>query len=321
MAGQLNFLPVTIQYLVLCCVAAFFGCKNSEPQAKQELPSLYVVVLGIAQDAGYPQADCRKDCCSAYWNGSEKGRYATSLAIVDSETKQSWLVEATPDFKYQLRVLNAEHGDPSLEGILLTHAHIGHYSGLMHLGKEVMGSEEIPVYVMPRMNEFLSNHGPWSQLVSDSNITLNQLKSDSTIELSTKVSVTPIQVPHRDEYSETVGFKIAGPNKELLFIPDIDKWEKWDRDILEEIKLCDYALLDGTFNSDAELPHRNMNEIPHPFIKESMGLFRQLESEDRAKVHFIHFNHTNKVMRDSHARNHVLKAGFFAAEQGQFFEL
>ena len=37
--------------------------------------------------------------------------------------------------------------------------------------------------------------------------------------MSYKYSVTPIQVPHRDEYSETAGYIIKGKNKKALFIP------------------------------------------------------------------------------------------------------
>ena len=41
------------------------------------------------------------------------------------------------------------------KGIFLTHAHIGHYSGLIHLGKEALGAKGISVYAMPKMSFFL----------------------------------------------------------------------------------------------------------------------------------------------------------------------
>jgi len=33
---------------------------------------------------------------------------------------------------------------PGLSGIFLTHRHIGHYAGLMYLGKEVIGAKDLP---------------------------------------------------------------------------------------------------------------------------------------------------------------------------------
>ena len=61
------------------------------------------------------------------------------------------------------------------------------------------------------------------------------------------LQITPILVPHRDEFSETVGYYIKGKEKTLLFIPDIDKWYRWETDIRELVKEVDYALLDASF--------------------------------------------------------------------------
>ena len=121
------------------------------------------------------------------------------------------------------------------DGIFLTHAHIGHYTGLMYLGKEAMNSSNVPVYAMPRMKTFLEENGPWSQLAKAQNIALQEMQADSSISLTANLTVTPILVPHRDEFSETVGYIISGPAKKALFIPDIDKWEKWDLDIIQMI--------------------------------------------------------------------------------------
>ena len=197
------------------------------------------------------------------------------MAVVDPTEGKAWMFDATPDFPEQLRRL--EHVLPSepveLAGIFLTHAHIGHYTGLMHLGREVMGASQMPVHAMPRMRSFLEANGPWSQLVGLENIALRNLSADSTLLLNGRIKVTPFLVPHREEFSETVGFKIEGPERSLIFIPDIDKWEKWERDILTEIKAVDYALLDGTFFQNGEIPGRDMSQIPHPFVEESMAKF------------------------------------------------
>ena len=229
-----------------------------------------------------------------------------------------------PDFKDQLyRLENILSDRPvSLAGIFLTHAHIGHYTGLVHLGREVMGAKGTPVYAMPRMKSFLENNGPWSQLVSLQNILLRNLSADSTVVLNERIKITPMPVPHRDEFSETVGYKIEGPQKSLLFIPDIDKWNLWEKDILKEIGKVEYALLDGSFYQNGEIPGRNMIEIPHPFISESMEIFKGLPTNEKAKIHFIHFNHTNPVLlENSGAGKNVLGAGLGICGEGEVFEL
>ncbi len=297
----------------------YIGCNPSSPIEPQKAPSEpYLIILGIAQDAGYPQAACQKACCTSVWDKQTNPKWVTSLGIVWPETAQCWLFDATPDFKHQLQTLQSEPSQPELSGIFLTHAHIGHYTGLMHLGREVMGASKIPVFAMPRMKYFLNNNGPWSQLVQLKNIKLQPLQADSLIRLNPNLKVSPFLVPHRDEYSETVGFKIEGPKRTILFIPDIDKWGKWNRNIIEEIQKVDMAFIDGTFFKNGEIPGRDMSEIPHPFIEESMQLFQKLPDALKEKVYFIHFNHTNPVLRpESEARKQVLKNGFKLAEQGK----
>ncbi len=293
------------------------GSKSAENQP-------FALVLGVAQDAGYPQADCQKDCCKLAWEQPQHRRMVSCIAVVDPVSDQFWLVDATPDFAEQQRI--AQHALPGrqlkLAGIFLTHAHIGHYTGLMQLGREAMGAKEVPVYAMPRMTDFLEKNGPWSQLVSLRNIELHPLQPDSAVVLNERLRIVPMPVPHRDEFSETVGFRIEGPGKSLVFIPDIDKWERWERDINAEVMATDYALLDGTFYQNGEIPGRDMSEIPHPFIEESMARFSLLPAMERAKIRFIHFNHTNPVMREnSAAAKHVLDNGFGIASQGERFGL
>ncbi|WP_435264339.1 MBL fold metallo-hydrolase [Tenacibaculum sp. nBUS_03] len=129
------------------------------------------------------------------------------------------------------------------------------------------------------------------------------------------MSVTPIQVPHRDEYSETVGYLINNTSKKALFIPDVDKWEKWDRSIVDYIKQVDVAFLDATFFKNGEI-NRDMNEVPHPFVEESMELFKQLAIKDKKKIYFIHFNHTNPLLEEgSNEEKMVIEKGFNVAKQ------
>ncbi len=305
-----------MKLLHLFIALIFWGCTSSSQSSTHNLNELEIIVLGIAQDAGFPQADCEKANCSLYWKGIEEKRHVVSLGLVDRRTQQSWMFEATPDFTHQLRMLNNLNGKPSLSGIFLTHAHIGHYTGLMYLGHEAMGAGDMPVYAMPRMADFLTNHGPWSQLVGFENINLQSLKADSSVVLSEGLSVTPFLVPHRDEFSETVGYRIDSPDKSVLFIPDINKWHLWNRSITEEISTVDVAFLDATFYDGDELPGRDMSQIPHPFVVESMELFDELPASEKAKIIFIHFNHTNPLILDSETRAEVETRGYSVAFEG-----
>jgi len=208
-----------------------------------------------------------------------------------------------------------------LDGIFLTHAHIGHYTGLIHLGREVMGASGVPVYAMPKMKTFLEGNGPWSQLVELNNIEIKPQQDSTTVKLNSSISVTPFTVPHRDEFSETVGYKIQINDKSVIFIPDIDKWSKWNQDIIEVIRKSDMALLDASFFKNGEIPGRDMSEIPHPFVEESIALFGKLSDEDKAKVLFIHFNHTNPMnFSDSEESQLVRDKGFKIAYEGQILK-
>jgi pyrroloquinoline quinone biosynthesis protein B len=284
-----------------------------------------VVVLGIAQDGGYPHIGCKGECCEAYWSGKESRKMVAALGVVDRQSNQSWLIEATPDIKYQIKNLQTyipKKTSVLPDGIFITHAHIGHYTGLMELGREALGSAMQKVYTMPRMKSYLETSGPWSQLVALKNIDLIELHPDSALQLSKNIRIVPLQVPHRDEYSETVGFRIESTTRKVLFIPDIDKWDKWEKDIVEEISKVDYALLDGTFYKNGELANRDMSQIPHPFIEESIKKFSSLGAEEKRKIIFIHFNHTNPLIKDhSSERTELAASGFSSAYEGQVIDL
>jgi len=279
----------------------------------------YIQVLGVAQDGGFPQANCQKECCKAVFEGKTARQFVSCIAVVDPISKQQWLFDATPDFTQQLHLLN--NPAPKNLGVFLTHAHIGHYTGIMYLGREAMGANQVKVYTMPKMKNFIEQNGPWSQLVTLRNIDLQPIKEDSVIVLNERISVQAFKVPHRDEFSETVGYKIITANKSTVFIPDIDKWQKWNRSLEELVKSVDYAFLDGTFYKDGEI-NRPMSEVPHPFVTETMDLLKNLPAAQKAKVHFIHFNHTNPVMNAQSLENKEVKQkGFKVAFQGQKVEL
>ena len=280
----------------------------------------YILILGTAQDGGYPHMGCTKEGCNLAWKNDSLKQYVVSLALVDPVNKKWWLFEATPDIKYQLQefsTLTRQQYAYLPEGVFITHAHIGHYTGLMEFGREVMSTKELPVYVLPRMKTFLETNGPWSQLVSLKNIAIHPLKADSTISLNENIKVEAFTVPHRDEYSETAGFKITAGTKKYLFIPDIDKWEKWSRNIIDEVKSVDYALLDATFYHSGELPGRKISEVPHPLVTETMDLFKNEDATTKTKIYFIHLNHTSPLLWDAGMQQQLKKSGFNLARQKQ----
>ena len=281
-----------------------------------------LIVLGAGQDAGAPQFGNPDDPA---WQDPSLRLTATSVAVVDHATKERYLFEATPHITDQLnrldQIVPPAGPNEGVSGVFLTHAHIGHYAGLMFFGREVAGASGLPVFSMPRMRNFLSTNGPWEQLVAINNIVLNDLAERTPVNVSEKIRVTPYRVPHRDEYSETVGYVIETETKSALFLPDIDSWEEWESDYSVRldtmVSRVDFAFIDATFYDDNELPGRDMSQIPHPRVTESMELLDHLSDEIKARVHFIHYNHTNAIrFPDSPQSQTVLARGFNIAREG-----
>jgi pyrroloquinoline quinone biosynthesis protein B len=282
--------------------------------------SVELMVLGVAQDGGAPQFGNSSDPA---WADPSLRRLATSIGVVNRQSGQRFLFEATPDMREQLHLFDGfmfPGTSPGLDGIFLTHAHMGHYTGLMFLGFESMGAREVPVYAMPDMTNFLFNNGPWDQLVRYQNIRLEPLADREPVILD-GLTVTPFEVPHRQEYTEVVGYRIEGPDRSALFLPDIDSWDEWEElgtSIEDIIASVDVAYLDATFFANGEIPGRDMSGFPHPFISHSMERFADLPETERAKVRFIHFNHTNPVrFPDAPERDIVRAAGYNLADEGE----
>ena len=303
-------MKLSILYFMFFFFALFTYSHTSE--------SDYIQVLGIVQDAGYPHIGCEKDCCKAVSPGDY---FVSCLGLVDKTNNKRYLFDATPDIHNQLNLLEKFPDANLIDGIFLTHAHIGHYTGLMYLGREGLGGKSIMVYALKRMSKFLTKNGPWDQLVKLNNISIQTISNKEFVKLSENIFVIPIRVPHRDEYSETVGYKIIGKSKKILFIPDIDKWDEWKKSIIEEVKLVDYAFIDGTFYNGTEL-NRDMREIPHPSIEETLQLFSNQPVAERNKIYFIHINHTNPILTNKNGiRDLVESLGFNIAQRGLKFKL
>lgn len=269
-------------------------------------------ILGVVQDGGFPHLGNNKTCCE----NIQQKKFVTSIMLINNKNNESYLFDASPDINEQLNFMG-DRINKDLKGIFLTHAHIGHYTGLMFFGREALNSNLINVFAMPRMKKFLETNGPWSQVVKLNNINLIQIHSESVFSLSDQIRITPFEVPHRGEFSETVGYKIHGPNKTALFIPDIDKWYLWEKSIVDEIREVDYALIDATFYDSKEVNYRDISEIPHPFVIETMSLFKNSSKKEKSKIYFIHLNHTNPLLDEkSKEFNDIINKGYNVAYEG-----
>ncbi|HEV2855697.1 MAG TPA: MBL fold metallo-hydrolase [Thermoanaerobaculia bacterium] len=279
-----------------------------------------VVVLGIAQDGGMPQTGCDCSNCSLARRNPSFARHVASLAIDFPKTDHVYLVDATPDLPEQVEKIHAFRAHPEgkvdrapVDGVLLTHAHMGHYLGLAHFGFESLNTKNIPVWVSPRMAEYLKNNGPWSQLVRLGNVALREFQPGQPFDLEEGVSVKPLQVPHRDEYTDTMAFLIRGPKKTLLYVPDTDSWKVWPKpltDVLAEEKV-DVALLDATFYSPDELPDRDITKVKHPLITQSMDLLEPWVKSGKLRVYFTHLNHSNPAFDPNGAARRAIEARGF----------
>jgi len=295
----------------------FFSLVNSLSGQSE-----YIYVLGNVQDAGLPHIGCKHEFCKEKFNEFEE-YFTTSIAVIDPLSNKYILFEATPDLPYQLNYLDKKLFKNFFlpESIFITHAHIGHYAGLMYFGREALGTKDLMVNVLPKMAHFLKTNGPWSQLVEINNIKIQEINFGQKTNHLSNISVIPIKVPHRDEYSETAAYVIIGKNKKALFIPDIDKWEKWGKNLIELVKEHDYLLLDATFYDSKEI-NRDIGEIPHPLVSETIGLLDNLTTKDKSKVYFIHMNHTNMMLDPkSNLSKYVTNKGFNIARLGLKLDL
>jgi pyrroloquinoline quinone biosynthesis protein B len=267
-------------------------------------PGWRLVVLGTAQDGGMPHPGCAAGPCAAARRGERPAARVACLGLTDG--RRGFLLDATPDLPAQAAAL----GFPLPDGIFLTHAHVGHYLGLAWLGKEAAAARGIPVHATGRMRAFLAANAPWSALVEGGHV---DLRDNAAVDLG-GLRVTAIPVPHRQEFADTVGYRIEGPRGRALFVPDIDRWEDWDRDLRAEVEGVDVAFLDATFFSGAELPGRDMARVPHPLVTDTMERLEGLGG----KVRLLHLNHSNPLWEDD---GPVRARGFAVAREGESFPL
>ena len=289
-------------------------------------------VLGTAQDGGLPHAACSCVRCEAARREPARERLVASLALVAPEGAGTWLIDATPDLRRQLdRIRDLRSGEADgrvdrapVDGVFLTHAHLGHYTGLAFFGFEAVHTSALPVHSTPAMAQFLRDNAPWSQLVEIGNVELHPLEPGEPLQLTSDLSVTALRVPHRDEFADTVGYIVRGPRLNLLYVPDTEPWRTWPRPLPELLaaERIDVALLDGSFFSTDELPGREISKIGHPLVRDTLDLLEPLVRGGGLSVYFTHFNHSNPALDpDGDARREIEARGFHLLEDGQELEL
>ena len=337
---------VTMRLLVasLCvgCGSPGGAAPSAGEAARPAAP--FAVVLGTAQDGGVPHAGCDGPRCEAARRDPARRHRVASLGIVVPREAggpaAAYLVDATPDLVDQLHDLRRLAGEPPvggvdrtpLAGVFLTHAHVGHYLGLAHLGFEAASARQVTAWATPRMAAFLRGNAPWEQLVRLGNVELAEIEPGERrpgrpVELGGGasrggVTVAALAVPHRDEYSDTVAYVVRGPRAALLYVPDTDGWGRWETPLEELLAGVDVALLDGTFYSLGELPGRDLSEVRHPLIAHTVERLAPLVARGGPRVLFTHLNHSNPALDPASPQRRAIEAaGFAVAEEGQLLPL
>jgi pyrroloquinoline quinone biosynthesis protein B len=266
------------------------------------------LVLGTAQDGGLPHAGCACARCEGARADPSRRRRVASIALL-GVTGRMLLVDATPDLPDQLAVAAAAagRGERGPGGLLLTHAHMGHYLGLAWFGREGLHARGLPVHATPRMLEFLARNRPWAHLLDRGEIVPRPLTPGVAFPFD-GLEVEPFLSPHRAEDTDTIGVEVRGPRARLVYVPDADVFPP---DVVARIRGADAALVDGTFLSPDELP-RSVTEVPHPFVRDSVVRL----AGGRGRIRFTHLNHTNPLADPGGAEAAALPPGFGVAADG-----
>ena len=282
------------------------------------------IVLGIMQDGGLPHIGCRCHRCAAAYNDPNATQFTTCLGIIDNRRQpaQVWLIDASPDIKFQLNLLGDLLGrNPEMldrlrqpEGIFLTHSHMGHTAGLFQLGPEGMNVKNLPVHASENLINVLYETKLWRPLVN--NLTFVPLYPGKPIELATDLVLTPLPVLHRDEVGAgTFAYLCSGPAYSLLYLPDIDTWQSMTetRDVMNQF---DGALVDASFFSREELGGRSA--VAHPLVTDTIEFWSGLSTQ----LTLTHINHTNPILDEgSEARLTIDRAEISVAYTGQIIPL
>jgi pyrroloquinoline quinone biosynthesis protein B len=311
-------MPTPRRLLTTFLLSVVSACATSPAPTP---PACELFVLGIAQDGGLPHFGCERPCCESA-RASGRTLFPACLGVADHRCGKLLLVEATPRVEEQVALLHrlagaSGRGRQPVDAVLVTHAHVGHYLGLAFFGREVASTKSLPVHCSPRLAQFLGAHGPWRQLVALQQIELHEFTVGAPFSPWPGLTVLALAVPHRDEYSDTMAYVLQGPARRVLFVPDVDAWEREPGLLHRLLDGVDVAYLDGTFYDGSELPERNLAEIRHPLMVRTMELLAEVAAARPGAIRFLHCNHTNPVLHDPALVRRLVERGFALAEPGE----
>ena len=291
------------------------------PSQNMAAGDVELVVVGIAQDGGVPQAGCSCERCVSALNDPDKILYPVSCVIRGSDGSVH-LVEATRSLSPQLGIASASlgMGDSLIpDSVILTHAHLGHIDGIGQFGKEAMGQTGVPLFASSSVIRVLDERRLSTPFKANETLAGASFRPTEGCGFELEF----VRVPHRDEYSDTHAIKVIGPNHSLLFLPDHDNWGQ-TLDQVGAVSIREwlssmgvgFAMIDGTFWSDDELGGRDMSLVPHPTISESLELLGERRDGD-PEIIFIHLNHTNPAIDGtSNQAKYLSSLGWSIGEQG-----
>ena len=268
---------------------------------------LKVEVLGNVQDGGVPHLGCSCDVCESARGDCSERRYVGALMVKENDREDSgqYLIDATPDIKYQI-------DGKFLDGVFISHGHLGHINGLPFFGTECLDTEHLPIYCTAEMRQYIMNNDPFRLMVDRNQIELNEVNNNDSVEIRGG-EIEFRNVLHRYVNTDTTSFMIKGEDRKLYYLSDIDEWTE---EAANSVKEADIALVDGTFWSKEEIDR--FEEVPHPPIKQTMDKMEDWDTE----IIFTHLNHTNPALReDTEERKELEERGFKVAEKGMEIEL
>jgi pyrroloquinoline quinone biosynthesis protein B len=275
----------------------------------------FAVILGTAQDGGYPHIGCDCAACRSAVADPTLARRVACLGLVTRDGVA--LVDATPDLPAQLRALAHAAGRPVSDpprAILLTHLHAGHVLGLALLGREGWAGTRIPVWATEASLGALERNEPFARLFAEGHLVPRVLHLGWDAALD-DVVIQPVPVPHRSELGDTVAYRIEGPERSVLYAPDLDALTP---EVVAHVRAADIALLDGTFFRRTELSRDDANLVRHPPIADTMTVASRLGT----CIVFTHLNHTNPAIDPESRERQALEAlGMRVASEGDTFEL
>lgn len=226
--------------------------------------------------------------------------------VSDEGRGVNYLFDVSPDIRHHI-------GDEFIDGIFLSHAHLGHVTGLLYFGKEAANTEEVPVHCSGTVAEFLAETSPYRLLIDRNNIDVREFSAGKAQNVM-GITVTPVNVENKGYVpTDTYGFVIRTQDTTLFYVSDMDEWTE---DAVARVRDADIAIIDGCFWSREEI--ERYENVPHPPIRESMERLEDIDTD----IYFTHMNHTNPVLDpESDERQQVEENGFTVAEDGMEIEL